>query len=552
MDALVGARLEIVTPCRLTDTGDRLRLLVLLGLAVAVHGWVLTHTSVTARDGIGFARLALQLENPKLGQPGADADTVTRSIVDVFREAQHPPGYPIIVWMVSLPVRVFSSADLPDQMLLAARLASAIAGVLIVIPAYWLGRMLFSKWAGLATAAMLQCLPVFARVSSDGLTEGWYLLCLLTSVILAVRAVREPGVGGFLLCGLMTGITYLFRPEGLLVGVAVVVLILGLVWRGRWSCPESLSGITALMVGICVAATPYMLLIGGLTNKPTGDGLMKIRHWRTQLLGQAEKAGAADSVATGSYPLLASWYVPAEGGSRMLWAIGAFLKEGLKACHYTSAFLALAGIIFIRRRLLAEPWVAVPLYCLLVNVGVVMVLVGFKVDSAGRSYISERHMLPMAVIGMVYAAGFLEPLGSWLGRKLNLPAMTCSWLVLLGVCGSGLPAIAKPLHENRFGHVQAGRWLRQQLQASDTIVDPFEWAQYFAGRTLTEIPGDPPGSRVVYAVLEGEDGAPNSHLPRYQAAVNVARDHRARLVYHWPETASSTAAKVRVYRLELP
>ena len=547
MDTLVGARLEVVTPTRITDTGDRLRLLGLALLAIAVHAWIVTHTAVTARDGIGFARMALQLENPKLGQPSQEVPVAPRSLVDVLREAQHPPGYPIVVWMVSLPVRFFSAADLPEEMLLAARLASAMAGVLIILPTYWLGRMLFNKWAGFAAAAMIQCLPVFARISSDGLTEAWYLLSLMTSMLLAVRAVRTPGIGAFLLCGLMIGVTYLFRPEGMLVGVATGATVLGLGLLGRWSRPETLGWMTALIVGVGLAASPYMLLIGGLTNKPTGDGLMKIRHWRTQLLGQAEKPENQ-----GAFPLLASWYVPAEGGSRTVWAAGAFAKEGLKAIHYTPAFLAFGGLFFIRRRIIAEPWLAVPVLCLLVNLGVVIGLVCFKVDAAGRSYLSERHMLPMAVIGVLFAAGFLEPLGNWLSQKLNLSAMLCSEMVLLAVCLSGLPAIAKPLHENRIGHVHAGRWLREQAKASDTIVDPFEWAQFFAGRTLTDIPGDPPGSRVVYAVLEGEDAAPNSHLPRHEVAWNVARDHRSRLVYHWPETASPAEAKVRVFRLDLP
>src|SRR5690349_18183319 len=140
-DVYIGGRLEAVAPRRVTDTADRVRLLALLGVAVAVHAWVLTHTRVTARDSIGFARIALQFENPKaaLG-PGAD-------VVAVLMQSQHPPGYPLAVLAASWPVRAAYHADLPDQMLLSAQVASCVAAVLLVFPTYWLGRMLFGKFA---------------------------------------------------------------------------------------------------------------------------------------------------------------------------------------------------------------------------------------------------------------------------------------------------------------------------------------------------------------------------------------------------------------------
>src|SRR5687768_1119406 len=86
-DVHIGGRLETVAPRRVTDTADRVRLLILVSVAIAVHGWVLTHTKVTARDSIGFARIALQFENPT-------AAGLT-DVVEVLKHSQHPPGYPL-------------------------------------------------------------------------------------------------------------------------------------------------------------------------------------------------------------------------------------------------------------------------------------------------------------------------------------------------------------------------------------------------------------------------------------------------------------------------
>lgn len=541
MEAMVGARLEVVAPPKITDPGDRVRLIVLLFVTIAIHAWLIGHTVVTARDGIGFARIALQIEQPGLGHASGEA---RRTLADVFREAQHPPLYPITVWFTSFPVRYFCDLDLPSEMLLSTQIASSIAGVLLIIPVYWLGRSMFSKFAGFAAAAMVACLPVFARISSDGLTEGLYLFLLASSLLLGVRAIRSPGVGTFLVCGLVTGLTYLTRPEGMMVGIATasVGFVLGAI--GRWPRALTLGYLTALFVGISLAAAPYMLLIGGLTNKPTGNGMTRFENWRTRLFGEAAPPPV-------SGPLFAAWYVPGEDGSKTVWAMKAVLSEGMKAFHYVPAIMCIWGIWLIRRRLRAEPWLIVPVLCMAINFCVIVALVSLKVDSAGRSYVSERHMLPIALIGIVFAASALEPLGGWLSTRTGISPIATAGALLVAICISGLPSIFKPLHENRAGHVYAGRWLREHAAAADTIIDPFEWAQYFAGRTLYDIPPDPVSSSISYAVLEGaKNDSPNSHLPRHAAALAVAQDGRSQLVYHWPEQSSPENAKIRIYRLE--
>src|SRR4051812_20384519 len=74
-DVHIGGRLEAVAPRRVTDAADRVRLVALAAVAVAVHAWVLAHTTVTARDSIGFARTALQFQDPKAAL-GPEADAV--------------------------------------------------------------------------------------------------------------------------------------------------------------------------------------------------------------------------------------------------------------------------------------------------------------------------------------------------------------------------------------------------------------------------------------------------------------------------------------------
>src|SRR5947209_4880368 len=95
-------------------------LAVLVVLAAGSRAWLMGHTEVAARDSVGFIRYALELER----YPWKEV---------LERSLQHP-GYPIVLLAVSWPVRHFLGGINPISMQLSAQLASALAGVLLVIP----------------------------------------------------------------------------------------------------------------------------------------------------------------------------------------------------------------------------------------------------------------------------------------------------------------------------------------------------------------------------------------------------------------------------------
>ena len=206
--ALVGGRMEAVAPKRSLFGPDYLLLAGLVLVSLGIHVWLVANTKVTARDSIGFARYALRIQSPESSNPDKPADA-RRLKIDVSREAEQPPGYPVAVWVAAKFVRRSTDLSLPESTLLATQIANAIAALLLVVPTYLIGRMLFSRSVGFSSALLFQVLPVPARITSDGLSEGVYLLAVATSLMLAVRAVRRPGVGGFLLTGLAIGASYL-------------------------------------------------------------------------------------------------------------------------------------------------------------------------------------------------------------------------------------------------------------------------------------------------------------------------------------------------------
>src|SRR5262249_29513150 len=126
-----------------SECGRGLGLLVLLiALAAGLRAWTLTHTEVTARDSIRFLPYALQLEEKPLAK--------------VLRDNHQHPGYATLVMLVSWPVRHWAGATDSQTMQLSAQLASSLAGVLLVVPLFYLGKFFFNRRIGFWATAVFQ------------------------------------------------------------------------------------------------------------------------------------------------------------------------------------------------------------------------------------------------------------------------------------------------------------------------------------------------------------------------------------------------------------
>ena len=500
--------------------GDWGRIALVALLAIGVRGWVITHTEVVARDSIGFIRYALQLEDEPLLQ--------------VIRRSEQHPGYPLSVMLVSKPVRALTGGLSCDAMTLSAQLASAIAAILMIVPVFFLGKALFGRQAGFLAAALLQCLPVFVHVTTDGLSEALFLLFLSSGLYFAVAGMQIPSARRFLLCGLFTGLAYLTRPEGGELALAAG-LILVAVGSRSWGWRRTAIRAAALAAGFLPFLAFYVGITGHLTNKPTGQ------EW----LGKQQEA--APIVAKNCPTLLAAFWDPQleEGKSRLLWGGKTLFWETAKAFHYVGAVLAVLGLIWFRRRLRddAGMWVSLAL------AGIHAVVLWRMAIVTG--YISERHTLVFVLIGSLWAAAVIPELGRWLGSYIVLARPDVArWgtaLICAGLLISALPELSKPLHANRAGHHAAGCWMATHVSAADEIIDPFCWGHYYAGCVFREGKTAPPPIHTRFVVLE--QGA-NQHMRL--TGMSIARDVAAHgeIVYHWPEQRPLENAQVVVYRVD--
>ncbi|HZT83380.1 MAG TPA: glycosyltransferase family 39 protein, partial [Gemmataceae bacterium] len=230
-------------------------LLVLLAVAAALRGWHLWHTEVAARDSISYIRYAWQLRHfPR---------------TDTLKDFEQPPGYTVAILAASVPVRQFSR--LPDAvaMQLSAQLVSALAGLLLVVPMFYLGKEVFGRGVGFGAALLFQCLPASGRILTDALSEPTFLLLCATALWLAARALRTGSPLGFAAAGLFGALAYLTRPEGAFVVLATGLVLVGTQLAGPWRRPWRRAAACGLaLAGAALAVGgPYAAVIGGFTNK---------------------------------------------------------------------------------------------------------------------------------------------------------------------------------------------------------------------------------------------------------------------------------------------
>ncbi len=447
-------------------------LAVLLLLASLLHGWLIARTEVLARDGTGFVHYALSLER--------------RPWREVIAGHHQHPLYPLTVLATSLPVRRLLGTT-PETMRLSAQLAAGAAGVLLVIPMYFLGRTLFDRRVGFWSAALFQCLPVTARILSDALSDALCLLLVATALWLGVRALRTASVWRFAGCGLCGGLAYLTRPEGLLPVVVVGLVWLGMQTTAAWRRPwrRVVACAACLALGALLTGGPLVAVTGRLSTKPTAQGILR---------GTVPTAPAPSAVIDNAEPPQAATPVtpssPRHSLGRGLWALAATTARDFQWLGWLPA---LGGLWWFRDRFRRQPeaWVLAAL-CVLLGAALVRM-------SMVAGYLGERHAQLLVLCGSYWAAAAAAALADWLAirwrRRWLAPAL------LAALTGFGLPVLARPLHANQAGYRTAGVWLAEHARPEAEIIDWHNSAAYYAGRLF---PGAvaPAPEATHYAVVE--------------------------------------------------
>ncbi len=521
--------------------GDLWRICFIALMCLATRSWVVAHAEVVSRDGVGFIRYAMQLEDPPASTAHPDRQM---TLAEVLRKSDHPPGFAAAILAVSKPVRAFMGCTSAASMVLSAQIASVLASLLLTSPMYFLGKLIFNRPIAFIATLIFQVLPASTQVSCDGLSDSLFLLTSTTALWFAAIGFRRTSVAWFALAGLTSGLAYLVRPEGLIVAFVAVLVMIWCKLRGDLSWRLLLGRGSVLATGVLIMAGPYIATIGRLTNKATGEGLL---HW---LQGEemrpswisTEVPNSDFRVANCSVNFPLADYIHSGTKPDAAWAGKALARELLKASFYVLPLFSAIGFVLLWPRVRGDAAVL-----LLVALGLCNTILLWAV-AMGAGYVAERHTLLIVLCSCYFAAASFPLLGERLASipRLGRIGSASCWASFIAVAfvAASAPAGLKTLHAGRSGHREAGLWIAAQHEPKAIILDPFSWCEFYAGniRLPSTMSDD---KHVVYSVMEK---GVNEHLRLHMMKFARYFSERSALVYQWPENAPDDRVKVQVYR----
>lgn len=360
----------------------------------------------------------------------------------------------------------------------AAAAVSVLCGALAVGLLYGLVREAFAWPAAPVAAFLLAIHPRAVDFSADIQSEGAYLAAFLGALWLVWRSLERRSWPLAAWAGAVAGLAYLVRPEGLGVFLAAGLVLCVYCLRGRWRLREALAWAGAASLGLLLVAGPYatalrvqngvwslsqkksVAVLAGVTAKtrlreaPAGsEAGMRLPAARPR--GDAVRSVPPPrprSVARAVLDLLDRATSAARGEILLLLGLGLWSVRGRPGPRGV-LFLALVGVY------------AVLLLGLAYNVG----------------YVSRRHVLPVILAALGYAALGVPRLGSAVLRALRRP-VTARWALSAGLVlplvAAGI-ALVPPRRGGDLALRRAAEWLRTQHPRA--VAAPRGRVAYYAG-----------------------------------------------------------------------
>ena len=237
----------------MTKLNHMRRILLLMIGASALLGWLVAHTEVFYADGMRYISQAKVI----------DQGAWERGL---FRSVDHPV-YPLAI----VGTHRLLGGHGPHDWQLAAQLASAVAGVLAVVPIYLVAVELIGASNAWLACLVIYLVPINGHVMGDAMSESSFLLSWCLGFWSTLRFLRTARLSWLPLVIVFSLLAYLTRPEGLVVPVSLLATVIIMKFRPSLEFPEWSSrwAFALLALGPVVTASPFIVLKGGITTKPS-------------------------------------------------------------------------------------------------------------------------------------------------------------------------------------------------------------------------------------------------------------------------------------------
>jgi 4-amino-4-deoxy-L-arabinose transferase-like glycosyltransferase len=406
-------------------------------------------------------------------------------------ELHYTPLYPLLSGLV------FTLSGNPE---LGSAVWYVLFGALLCLPIYAIARRMYGPRVALVAALLV---AIFPALSSEILywgtmTEPLYILLACTALWAAVQAVDRDRWWAFAALGVLLGLAFLTRPEGIVwfgCYMAMVLLVLALdrrLWRWR-----TLAQVGLALGAFALVIAPYLAFMHRQTGKLLLTGKLSI----TYDIGQAvleqdpvlyDKVTASIDEETGEI----LWWSPSRferstadlvlgdpvSFLQRTWANLAAMRDALLSPTTLPVFLLLPLFLgWFRQPWTRRRW----------RYELMLLLAALPVLSFLPFHVEVRFFSPAFPILLIWVAVGLWEMGAWLAETAGQwrlgtadgevyrslfqrwqPLMvTALVLVLTAYLGFGhVRTVRRGINSLGFAHKQAGLWLRENTPADAAIM----------------------------------------------------------------------------------
>jgi 4-amino-4-deoxy-L-arabinose transferase-like glycosyltransferase len=523
-----------------------LSFIALFAIAMRI-AWLMWHgPSEITEDGAEYARIALNLLSGH-GYVGLRGTTMF-----VF-----PPLYPLAI------AAIFPLAHNAVQAGLAV---SLLSGAALIFPIYGIAATCYGRRAGFTAALLTAVLPFLVQLSSVVLADSLFLTLATAGTFFLLRTANDKRAVDAVACGASFALAYLTRPEGLLLELLALAVIVAAFVPRTTERRRIIPLVLAAALPFAVLASPYVVFLSSHAGhlRVEGKSILNLDIGLRMDRGMSYVVAADaidDSLAQIGPEIRQDYYFEPAGRTQPpLATILAFGTHNLvrhvrEIAHVAAsrlcgtvlfALLAIVGFV-------AGPWSKRRTWnqAILVANGVV-----FAIALASVYHFWDRYFIGFVPLLIVWAANGIEAL-----TRAATARSTARWLRVApaALAGAFLVVLVFSMKisfaddATNNAEEQAGLWLAQHGGAGSRILSISDQAPFYADGTwfmLPYAPSDDAARRYVqkihpdFVVLDREFAAERPYATTWLASgIPIAG---AQIVYARSDRGAPSIQIVRV------
>ncbi|MFQ5649583.1 MAG: ArnT family glycosyltransferase [bacterium] len=395
---------------------------------------------------------------------------------------------------------------------LGARMVSVLAGVLVLIPVYFLAKTVYDQKIGVIAAGFMAIFPPIAFRNTQILTESLVMLLGALAVLFGLMMLRRYSVGYACFAGLFAGLAYLAHPLAL----GFLAVLAGWILFGSFSRLFPIRRlrlvylVPALVAGFVAVAAPYLVFL----EQSTGTWTLSAKgaanqQMSTPLKGQESSFRSLD-VSNTTVPIdqvfhQGTFLQATNGGAKPVRQVklGPFVVKVMKnladmMSRAIPQFLTTLPMLAFAVGLLGTMWQVQQGKMLLY---LVSFLAFFWLILIPVFHIHLRYLSPVWPICAIFIAKGIIHIHGWLSRympvtrlsrrkKLNASALAGALVLVIFTGLSFLPEFGRVVSRapnspdyaaDAVEQKRAGEWLKQHTSTTPVIMSRNHAVDFYAG-----------------------------------------------------------------------